>query len=305
MSGQLILTTHSAILFCKGVIAMSQIQWFPGHMAKARREVTEKLQLVDVVIELLDARIPISSQNPMIHDITKDKRKIIVLNKADLADDRITNAWIKKLSTKEIPVIAVDSQHQKGIKQLQQVIHKQMASYHEAQKAKGVKPRATRLMIIGIPNVGKSTLINRFVGKNQTQTGNKPGVTKQQRWLKIGKDFELLDTPGILWPKFEDPDTGKKLAITGAIKDSLLHMDDLALYLIDILREYYPDALMKRYRLTEEQLNEDTSVDILLDMTRKMNLQDNYDEASERFIFDYRQNRLGEITLDRPEEEFA
>ncbi|MBG9981970.1 ribosome biogenesis GTPase YlqF [Aerococcaceae bacterium DSM 111020] len=282
---------------------MSQIQWFPGHMAKARREVTEKLQLVDVVIELLDARIPISSQNPMIHEITQNKRKIIVLNKADLADDHITKAWIHELRTEEIPVIAVDSQHQKGIKQLQQLIRQQMKPYHDAQKAKGIKPRATRLMIIGIPNVGKSTLINRFVGKNQTQTGNKPGVTKQQRWLKIGKDFELLDTPGILWPKFEDPDTGKKLAITGAIKDSLLHMDDLALYLIDILREHYPETLMERYRLSHEQLTDASSVDLLLAMTRKMNLQDNYDEASERFIFDYRQNRLGEISLDRPSEE--
>lgn len=282
---------------------MSQIQWFPGHMAKARREVTEKLQLVDVVIELLDARIPISSQNPMIHEITQNKRKIIVLNKADLADNQVTKAWIKELSTDEIPVVAVDSQHQKGIKQLQQTIRQQMIPYHDAQKAKGIKPRATRLMIIGIPNVGKSTLINRFVGKNQTQTGNKPGVTKQQRWLKIGKEFELLDTPGILWPKFEDPDIGKKLAITGAIKDSLLHMDDLALYLIDILRQYYPEALMNRYRISQEQLTEASSVDLLLDMTHKMNLQDNYDEASERFIFDYRQNRLGEISLDRPSEE--
>ena len=282
---------------------MSQIQWFPGHMAKARREVTEKLSMIDVVIELLDARIPDSSRNPLIDEITKGKRKVIVLNKADLADPQMTKLWINRLSSDDTPVIAVDAQHNKGINQLQQVIQKMMAPYFEEQKKKGVKPRSIRLMIIGIPNVGKSTLINRFVGKNQAQTGNKPGVTKQQRWLKINRDFELLDTPGILWPKFEDPLVGKKLAISGAIKDSLLHMDDLAIYLIDYMREFYPEALQKRYNLTPQQMETLTSPDLLLQITKNMNLRDNYDEASLRMLIDFRQSRLGNITLDRPEDE--
>ncbi|MBG9983527.1 ribosome biogenesis GTPase YlqF [Aerococcaceae bacterium DSM 111022] len=280
---------------------MSNIQWFPGHMAKARREVTEKLPMVDVVIELVDARIPLSSRNPLIDEITQNKRKVIVLNKADLADSKLTNQWIQHLQTEDMPVVAVDAQHNKGIKQLQQVITKMMAPYFEEQKKKGVKPRAIRLMIIGIPNVGKSTIINRFVGKNQAQTGNKPGVTKQQRWLKIGRDFELLDTPGILWPKFEDPDVGKKLAITGAIKDSLLHMDDLALYLIDYMRLNYPEQLQTRYKITAQDMEELTSVDLLLKITKNLGLKDNYDEASLRMMVDYRQNRLGEVTLDIPE----
>lgn len=282
---------------------MSQIQWFPGHMAKARREVTEKLSMIDVVIELLDARIPDSSRNPLIDEITKGKRKVIVLNKADLADPQMTKLWINRLSSDDTPVIAVDAQHNKGINQLQQVIQKMMAPYFEEQKKKGVKPRSIRLMIIGIPNVGKSTLINRFVGKNQAQTGNKPGVTKQQRWLKINRDFELLDTPGILWPKFEDPLVGKKIAISGAIKDSLLHMDDLAIYLIDYMREFYPEALQKRYNLTPQQMETLTSPDLLLQITKNMNLRDNYDEASLRMLIDFRQSRLGNITLDRPEDE--
>lgn len=279
---------------------MNHIQWFPGHMAKARREATEKLNLVDVVIELVDARIPESSRNPMIQEIIGQKPSIIVLNKADIADNKVTNAWLDYYRSQGLPALAIDAQHQKGLKALEQECKKIMAPYFEKQKAKGVKPRSIRLMILGIPNVGKSTLINRFVGKNQAQTGNKPGVTKAQRWLKMGKEFELLDTPGILWPKFEDPKVGQNLAITGAIKDSLLHMDDLALALIEILLERHPEVLKKNFQLTADQLETLTKVEILLEITKKMGLKDDYTEASQRLIIQYRQNKLGNISLDLP-----
>jgi len=279
---------------------MNHIQWFPGHMAKARREATEKLNLVDVVIELVDARIPESSRNPMIQEIIGQKPSIIVLNKADIADNKVTNEWLDYYRSQGLPALAIDAQHQKGLKALEQECKKIMAPYFEKQKTKGVKPRSIRLMILGIPNVGKSTLINRFVGKNQAQTGNKPGVTKAQRWLKMGKEFELLDTPGILWPKFEDPKVGQNLAITGAIKDSLLHMDDLALALIEILLERHPEVLKKNFQLTADQLETLTKVEILLEITKKMGLKDDYAEASQRLIIQYRQNKLGNISLDLP-----
>lgn len=284
---------------------MKSIQWFPGHMAKARREATEKLGLVDVVIELVDARLPESSRNPMIQEIIGQKPSIIVLNKADIADVKITNAWLEYYRSQGRPALAIDAQHQKGLKALEQECKKIMAPYFEKQKAKGVKPRSIRLMILGIPNVGKSTLINRFVGKNQAITGNKPGVTKAQRWLKMGREFELLDTPGILWPKFEEPEVGQRLAISGAIKDSLLHMDDLALNLIEILRERYPESLKKHYQLDKETLNNLTDVEVLLEITRVLGLKENYAEASVRLIHQYRQNKLGNISLDTPKESLS
>lgn len=280
---------------------MSQIQWFPGHMAKARREVTEKLSLIDIVVELVDARIPESSRNPMIDEIIKDKRRIIVLNKADLADSKQTKAWLNQYQAAGLPAVAIDAQHQKGLKQLESRLKEMMADYFANQAAKGVKERPIRLMILGIPNVGKSTLINRFVGKNQAQTGNKPGVTKAQRWLKMGKQFELLDTPGILWPKFEDPQVGKKLAITGAIKDTLLHMDDLALALLDNMRKNYPAQLEDRYNIQLD--DQESTVDLLLRLTEKMGLRDDYDEASRRIIHDFRKGKLGRITLDEVTDE--
>lgn len=281
---------------------MKNIQWFPGHMAKARREATEKLNLVDVVIELVDARLPESSRNPIIKEIIGQKPSIIVLNKADIADQKITKSWLEHYRSQGLSALAIDAQHQKGLKALEQECKKMMAPYFEKQKAKGVKPRSIRLMILGIPNVGKSTLINRFVGKNQAQTGNKPGVTKAQRWLKMGREFELLDTPGILWPKFEDPAVGQRLAISGAIKDSLLHMDDLALNLIVILRERYPEVLKKHFHINQESLENSTDVELLLTITKALGLKEDYDEASIRLIYQYRQNKLGNITLDIPTE---
>lgn len=278
------------------------IQWYPGHMAKAKREATEKIKLVDVIIELVDARIPESSRNPVISEIIGQKPTILVLNKADLADSQATQAWLNYYKSQGQRAVAIDAQHNKGIRGLQQEIQDVMQPYFQKQQEKGIKERPIRLMILGIPNSGKSTLINRFVGKNQAQTGNKPGVTKAQRWLKIGKSFELLDTPGILWPKFEDPEVAKKLAVTGAIKDSLLHMDDLALYLLEHLKANEAETLKNRYRLSEADLENLSTVDLLLKITQQMGLRDDYDQASERIIHDFRSHRLGSATLDTPYE---
>ena len=278
---------------------MSQpIQWFPGHMAKAKREAKEKLNLVDIVIELVDARIPESSRNPLIDEIVGNKPRIMVLNKADLADSAKTQAWINYYQSQGIQALAIDAQHGKGLKQLEKQCQALMSDYFAKQAAKGVKPRAIRLMILGIPNVGKSTLINRFVGKNQAITGNKPGVTKAQRWLKVGRNFELLDTPGILWPKFDDPLVGKKLALTGAIKDQLVHMDDLALYLLELVLGNNPEVLKQRYRLTEQECQLPL-VELLLVITKRLGFKEAYDQASTKLVIDYRQHQLGSLTLDQ------
>ncbi|MGX7107074.1 ribosome biogenesis GTPase YlqF [Hutsoniella sourekii] len=274
------------------------IQWYPGHMAKARREAKEKLNLVDIVIELVDARLPLASRNPVIEEIIGNKKSLVVLNKADLADPAATQAWIHYFKQSGLEAIAIDAQHNKGIKKVQDYLKEMMSDYFQKQREKGVKDRPIRLMILGIPNVGKSTLINRFVGKNQAQTGNKPGVTKAQRWLKIGRDFELLDTPGILWPKFEDPQTGVKLAISGAIKDSLLYMDDLALSLLDHLQNHYPESISQRYKISSEEVEALSKVDLLLLITQKMGLKEDYDQASLRLINDFRSGKLGAISLE-------
>lgn len=277
---------------------MNQIQWYPGHMAKARREAKEKLNLVDIVIELVDARIPESSRNPIIQEIIANKPSILVLNKSDLADPQVTKKWLEEYKSQGQTALAIDAQHSKGLKELTNTCKFLMNDYFEKQKRKGVKPRAIRLMILGIPNVGKSTLINRFVGKNQAQTGNKPGVTKAQRWLKIGKDFELLDTPGILWPKFEDPATGHYLALTGAIKDQLLEMQELSLGFIQYLQQFYPTILEENYQIGPTK--DKTPAEVLSLLTKKFGMGEDYHQAAEKLIQDFRQHKLGNISLDQP-----
>lgn len=275
------------------------IQWYPGHMAKAQREAKEKMQLVDIVLELVDARIPISSQNPVLEEIIGNKPSILVLNKADMAENQQTQAWIAEFEQQGRKAVAIDAQHQRGLKELQKMIKVVMEPFFEERRAKGIKDRPIRLMILGIPNVGKSTLINRFVGKNQAITGNKPGVTKQQRWLKFAREFELLDTPGILWPKFDDPEVGIKLAITGAIKDDLLYHDDLALYLLDQYKLFAPQILAETYRLDPSTIEAGPTVDLLMHLTQRLGFKDDYDQASLRLIQDYRQLKLGNLSLDR------
>lgn len=228
------------------------IQWFPGHMAKAKREVTEKLKLIDIVFELVDARIPISSRNPLIDEIVANKPRIILLNKADMADPDVTKQWIDFFAAQQIDAIAIDSQSGTGVKQMVAVAKEKLRPKFEKMIAKGIKrPRAMRALIVGIPNVGKSTLINRLAGKHIAKTGDTPGVTKAQQWIKVGKELELLDTPGILWPKFEDEEVGYKLATTGAIKDTILNLQDVAVYALRFLSTHYPDRLKERYALAD------------------------------------------------------
>ena len=273
------------------------IQWFPGHMAKARRQVTEKIKLVDIVFELVDARLPLSSRNPILDEIIGEKPRIIILNKSDLADQLETKKWVTYFNDQGIAAVPIVAQEGTGMKQLMGKAKELLQPKFDRRAAKGIKPRAIRAMSIGIPNVGKSTLINRFVKKNIAQTGNKPGVTKAQQWLKLGKELELLDTPGILWPKFEDPEIGKKLALTGAIKDTILQLDEIAMYGLEEMKTRNPELLAKRYRLTEEELNLE-SPDLLMLISERKGYRDDYTRAAELIVFEIRSGKIGKYTLD-------
>ena len=277
------------------------IQWFPGHMAKARREVSEKLKFVDMVFELVDARLPLSSRNPMLDQIIQQKPRLILLNKVDLADEYQTKQWIAYFKQQGFYALAINSKENSSVKLIMATAKKVLAEKRQRDQERGIQPRAIRAMVIGIPNVGKSTLMNRLIGKKIAQTGNKPGVTKGQQWLRVANELELLDTPGILWPKFEDELIGKKLALTGAIKDQLLHLDDIALYGIDFFVRHYPTRLAKRYKLTEE-MEQLPAAELLMEITKKLGFRDDYERASERILLDIRQERLGRFTLDRVDE---
>ncbi|MCH6267104.1 MULTISPECIES: ribosome biogenesis GTPase YlqF [Neobacillus] len=280
------------------------IQWFPGHMAKARREVTEKLKLVDIIFELVDARIPYSSRNPMIDEIIQHKPRLVLLNKADMADKYITKEWIAFFAKKGVKAIAINSQAGEGMKEIANAAQEILKEKFDRMRAKGVKPRAIRAMIVGIPNAGKSTLINRLAKKNIAKTGNTPGVTKSQQWIKVGKEMELLDTPGILWPKFEDQEVGMKLAITGAIKDTLLNLQDLTVYALDFLEREYPERLMERYKFT------DIPDDVVLKFDHIGKLRGclmgggmvDYDKVAELVIRETRSEKFGPLSFERPKD---
>lgn len=281
---------------------MSTIQWFPGHMAKARREVSEKLKFVDIVFELVDARLPLSSRNPMLDQLLQQKPRVVLLNKADLADERQTKQWIRYFQAHGHEALAINAKENSAIKPLMTKAKLVLKEKRQRDQERGIKPRAIRAMVVGIPNVGKSTLMNRLVGKKIAQTGNKPGVTKGQQWLRVGNELELLDTPGILWPKFEDVEIGQKLALTGAIKDQLLHLDDIALFGIEFFARYYRGQLSQRYPLdlSDEAL---PAGDLLMLLTKKLGFREDYERTSERFLLDVRQAKLGRFTLDRADEQ--
>ncbi len=271
-------------------------------MAKARRQVTEKLKLIDVVIELVDARVPQSSRNPMVDEITAGKPRLIVLNKADMADPVVTDAWLRALKQEEVEVVAVDAKHSKGLKQLITGAQKLMKEKHDRMREKGRNPGPIRALIIGIPNVGKSTLINRLAGRNIAITGDRPGVTKRQQWIKMkGGEMELLDTPGILWPKFEDQQVGYRLAATGAIKDEILNLDDIALFTVRELQARYPEQLKERFKL--ETLPED-AVELLEMIGKKRGLISggyvDFEKASELLLNELRHEKIGRISLETP-----
>jgi len=278
------------------------IQWFPGHMAKAKREITDKLKLVDVVIELLDARIPLSSRNPMIDQIVDQKPRLVLLNKSDLADKKGLEEWIDFFKSHGLTALPINSLTGKGLGNLAKQAERLVADKREAQRKRGIKPRAIRLMILGIPNVGKSSLINRLANKAATKTGDIPGVTKGQQWIRIGKDLELLDTPGILWPKFEDQLIGYRLAATGAIKDQLFHFDDVALFVIEYFKLHYPERLLARYDIKDPSMDK---VEILEHIGRKRGCliaggKMDYDKAAEILIRELRSGKLGPFCLETP-----
>ena len=274
---------------------MATIQWFPGHMSKARRQVQENLKHVDFVTILVDARLPLSSQNPMLTKIVGDKPKLMILNKADLADSNRTKEWRNYFEKQGIKTLAVNSKEQATVKLVTDAAKSLMADKLAKLRERGIQKETLRTMIIGIPNAGKSTLMNRLAGKKIAVVGNKPGVTKGQQWLKSNKDLEILDTPGILWPKFEDEIVGLKLALTGAIKDQLLPMDEVTIFGLNFFKKYYPERLVERFKgisLEEE------APEIIMAMTQKLGFRDDYDRFYSLFVKDVREGKLGRCTLD-------
>ena len=277
----------------------TNINWFPGHMTKAKREIQEYLKLVDFTIELRDARIPISSKNPLIEVLTNQKPRLIILTKKDKADPIQTKKWIEQLSSDNTIVFAVDH-FKDNIKDL--IIKNSailMKNKIDKMISRGINPRAMRAMVLGIPNVGKSTMINRFSNKKITEVSDRPGVTRHLKWVKLNKDVELLDTPGILWPKFEDQNIGYKLAIIGSINDNVIDLEDISYYLIDILKSHYPNTLVERY-----------DIDINLDRHEifkqigenrkwfKKNNEIDVLKTSTMFLNEFRDNKIGNLTLE-------
>jgi ribosome biogenesis GTPase A len=278
------------------------IQWFPGHMAKARRQVTEKLKQIDVVTELLDARLPLSSRNPMIDEIVSGKPRLILLNKADLADPQVTEEWIEYFRQQGIRTLPIDALSGKGVNKLPGLCQELAADMLNKRAERGMQARAIRIMILGIPNVGKSSLINRLAKRSVAQTGDRPAVTKAQQWVKMGDSLELLDTPGILWPKFEDQMVGLRLAASGAIKDELIDFTEVALFVISYMMHYYPERLLERFKLKE--LPQDRVI-MLEEIGKKRGClvsggEIDYDKAAEIFLRELRSGKLGTVSLERP-----
>ena len=276
-------------------------QWYPGHMTKAKRMMQENIKLIDLVIELVDARVPISSRNPDIDELGKNKARLILLNKSDLAEDKWNDAWSEYFREKGFSVVKVNSKKGGGIKSINGVIQEACKEKIERDRKRGILNRPVRAMVVGIPNVGKSTFINALAGKACAKTGNKPGVTKGKQWIRLNKNLELLDTPGILWPKFEDQMVGLRLALIGAIKDEILNIDELSLELIKVLARDYAGILTDRYGVDETQ----TPVKILEQIAenRKCISRGNeldYSKAAALLIDEFRGGRLGKITLEKP-----
>ncbi|NLZ83802.1 MAG: ribosome biogenesis GTPase YlqF [Clostridiales bacterium] len=286
-----------------------QIQWYPGHMAKAKRMMEDNIKLIDVVIELVDARIPLSSKNPDIDKLAQYKSRVILLNKHDMADPSYTNQWKKYFEDKGYFVALVNSRSGQGVKQVKDIVNKACEEKIARDRRRGILNRPVRAMVVGIPNVGKSTFINSFVGKASAKTGNKPGVTKGKQWIRISKNIELLDTPGLLWPKFEDRNVGIKLAIIGSINDTILDKREIALELILFISKYYKKLLVKRYDiLIDDEINSlKDSAKILQAIAIKRSCllkggEPDLERAAILFIDDFRNTKLGNITLEIPEQ---
>lgn len=285
-------------------------QWYPGHMTKARRMMEENIRLIDLMIELVDARIPMSSRNPDIDVLAKGKSRIVLLNKSDLADPNGNKQWIRYFEQKGLPVLELNSRSGAGIKSIHGLVQEACREKIERDRKRGIVNRPVRAMVAGIPNVGKSTFINSFAGKACTKTGNKPGVTKGKQWIRLNKSLELLDTPGILWPKFEDRQTGRNLAFIGSMNDEVILLEELACELLDVITKRYPQALGDRYGIeikegdTEEESREASSLLEKIARNRgcyKKGEQLDLERAASVLLDDFRSGRLGRMTLETPE----
>lgn len=281
-------------------------QWYPGHMTKARRMMQENISLIDLVIELVDARVPLSSRNPDIDELGKQKARLILLNKSDLADKAANQLWIAYFKAKGFYVLEVNAKTGQGLKAIQGMVKEACREKIERDRKRGIKNRPVRAIVVGIPNVGKSTLINSIAGKACTKTGNKPGVTKGKQWIRLNKELELLDTPGILWPKFESEDVGRKLAFIGSMNDEILQMSELAMDLIAYLLCHYREALLGRYQI-EDRGEETTPISVLEEVCEKRKCykkgqEPDYEKASSLVVEDFRSGRIGRITLEQPED---
>lgn len=278
-----------------------QYQWYPGHMTRAKRQMQEDIKLVDLVVELVDARIPVSSHNPDIDELGKQKSRLVLLNKADLADEAKNQAWCEYYKAQGSYAVRLDARNRGGMKAVQEAISEACKEKIERNRRRGILNRPMRAMVVGIPNVGKSTFINSFAGKACAKTGNKPGITKGKQWIRLNKNVELLDTPGILWPKFEDQAVGQHLAWIGSIKDELLNKEELALELIGELQKAYPGLLAKRYELNEEM--EPPAVFEALAKNRgclKKGGGLDYGKAAALLLDEFRSGKLGRITMEAP-----
>lgn len=278
-------------------------QWYPGHMTKAKRMMQEDIKLIDVVIELVDARIPLSSKNPDIDVLAKQKSRVILLNKSDLADPDKTKQWKRWFEQKGYFVTLVNSKNGTGVREVNEIVQQACKEKIERDRKRGILNRPVRAMIVGIPNVGKSTFINSFAKKACTKTGNKPGVTKGKQWIRLNKSIELLDTPGILWPKFEDQKVGLRLAFIGSIKEEILNVTDLAYELIKFLQENWKGILNRRYEIDETA----ECLDILSQIAEKRSCKLkgdvlDFEKAASILLDDFRSGKLGNITLEFPEE---
>ena len=286
-------------------LQQDSVQWFPGHMAKTRRQIKESLPLVDAVTELRDARIPISSTNPELNGLIENKPKIILLNKCDLADEKTTSEWLSFYRSQNIPALAVDCRSGKGLNEYRPLVGKVLKEKIKSNAEKGMAGKPLRIMVVGIPNTGKSSFINRMAGNGKAKTEDRAGVTRHNKWYVIGSGLELLDTPGVLWPKFEDKDVGNKLAFTGGIKDDILDTETLAMRLLQILARDYPDRLTERYKVTD--FAELQSYELLEAIGRKRGMlvsggEVNTERAAVMLFDELRGGKLGRISFEKPED---
>ena len=277
------------------------VQWYPGHMTKALRQMQEDIKLIDLVVEIVDARVPISSRNPEIDSLAKGKGRLILLNKCDLSDKRVNDAWVKYYKENNVTAVLIDSRNGKGLKEIQGAVQESCKEKIERDRKRGIMNRPLRAMICGIPNVGKSTFINSFAKKACTKTGNKPGVTKGKQWIRLNKTLELLDTPGVLWPKFEDQQVGINLAMIGSINDEILSTDELACEIFKFLKANYPGTIEKRYDISEDADN----LGILEAIGRKRGClikggEVDLNKAANIVIDEFRAGKIGLFSIERP-----